>query len=197
MSIKIDVKRLSVSHTPQSKAGVCEGLLHYWSTQFVLAVQSLTSSFLQGMGIYKTQTQVTSSKSWICARRVSTEKLVICLKGSWRVIWVQASTKGTTAVRRRGKEKRCYLIKAWCLFSSFQPIISKWFMRVRNMQCKIYKPFYVQLNIAQGATHNREDILVAGLHSSVSMSWISKCMNLGTCTYSKSVALDASRYCRL
>lgn len=71
-------------------------------------------------------------------------------------------------------------------------------MCVKNVQCKIiYKPFYVQLSIAQGATHNRQDILVAGLHSSVSISQISQHMNLSTCTYSKSAALDASRYCRL
>ncbi len=149
------------------------------------------------MGIYKTQTQVRSSKSWICAWRVSTEKLVICLKGSWRVIWGQDSTKGTTAVRRereREREKKSYTwLKAWGLFSSFQPIISKWFMRVKNVWCKIiYKPFYVQLSIAQGATHNRKDILVAGLHSSVSISRISRHMNLSTCTYRLSMLLDTA-----
>lgn len=41
-------------------------------------------------------------------------------------------------------------------------------MRVKNVLCKIiHKPFYVQFNIAQcaqGATHDREDIWVAGLN---------------------------------
>lgn len=64
-------------------------------------------------------------------------------------------------------------------------------MHVKNVRRKIiYKPFYVQLSIAQGATRNR-------LHSSVSILRISRHMNLSTCTYSKSAALDASRYCRL